>query len=207
MNRTETSIEDLPEKPMSPEQAVRAGSGGRRASASVGNARVPPPRSVASATAMRRVLKAGGSLAALMLLLPVTALAHGRVAFGTPNVIHACKGSDGVLRQITSGRCKGSKVVHWSVAGPAGATGPAGAIGPAGSPDNPDQVRDKFFQGTACPGNDASDVLVKVGPLCVDVYEASLWDSLTGGRQVASPPAAMPTGTTARLSSAGAWRQ
>ena len=73
---------------------------------------------------MRRVLKAGGILAALMLLLPVTALAHGRVAFGTPNVIHACKGADGLLRQMTSGRCKGSKVVHWNTTGPAGATGP-----------------------------------------------------------------------------------
>ena len=27
---------------------------------------------------------------------------------------------------------------------------------------------------------------MKVGPLCVDVYEASLWDSVTGGRQVAA---------------------
>ena len=51
--------------------------------------------------------------------------------------------------------------------------------------DTPDQVRAKFFQGTACPGNDATDVMVKVGPLCVDVYEGSLWSSATRGSQVA----------------------
>jgi hypothetical protein len=54
------------------------------------------------------------------------------------------------------------------------------------SADTPDQVRTKFFQGTACPGNDATDKMVKVGPLCVDVYEASLWNRLTGGTQISA---------------------
>jgi hypothetical protein len=49
--------------------------------------------------------------------------------------------------------------------------------------DTPDQVRAKFFQGTACPGNDATDKMVKVGPLCVDVYEASVWSAITGGTE------------------------
>lgn len=35
--------------------------------------------------------------------------------------------------------------------------------------------------GVACTGNDAGDVMVRVGPLCVDKYESSLWDSATGG--------------------------
>ncbi len=35
-----------------------------------------------------------------------------------------------------------------------------------------------------CPGNGSTDIMVQVGPLCVDAYEASLWNSLTGGRQI-----------------------
>src|SRR5215475_5980762 len=38
--------------------------------------------------------------------------------------------------------------------GPPGPQGPQGPQGPAGSPDTPDQVRDKFFSGTTCLGND-----------------------------------------------------
>jgi len=33
---------------------------------------------------------------------------------------------------------------------------------------------------TSCVGNSASDVMVKVGPLCVDKYEASVWSSADG---------------------------
>ncbi len=68
--------------------------------------------------------------------------------------------------------------------GPQGPTGSTGATGPAGSPDTADEVQDKFFSGTSCIVNDATDIMVKVGPLCVDVYEASVWDSLTGGTQI-----------------------
>jgi len=50
--------------------------------------------------------------------------------------------------------------------------------------DSTDQVRTKFFQGTACPGVSPGDVMVKVGPICIDVYEASIWDSLTDGTQI-----------------------
>lgn len=64
--------------------------------------------------------------------------------------------------------------------GTQGAQGPQGIQGPAGesgSPDTPDQVRDKFFTGTSCKGNDASDELVRVGSLCIDKYEASVWNA------------------------------
>lgn len=67
--------------------------------------------------------------------------------------------------------------------GAAGATGPQGPVGPqgpAGSPDTSDQVRDKFFTGTSCVGNSVNDVMVKVGPLCVDKYEASVWSNSDG---------------------------
>ena len=33
---------------------------------------------------------------------------------------------------------------------------------------------------TSCQGNSASDVMVKVGPLCVDKYEASVWSNADG---------------------------
>ncbi|MBI3609190.1 MAG: SUMF1/EgtB/PvdO family nonheme iron enzyme, partial [Nitrospirae bacterium] len=61
-----------------------------------------------------------------------------------------------------------------------GATGATGSQGPAGSPDTANQVRDKFFTGTSCVGNNAGDIMVKVGPLCVDKYEASVWSGADG---------------------------
>jgi hypothetical protein len=37
--------------------------------------------------------------------------------------------------------------------------------------------------GGACVGNDTTDIMLKVGSLCIDVYEASVWSSLSGGIQ------------------------
>ena len=34
--------------------------------------------------------------------------------------------------------------------------------------------------GVACAGNDANDIMVRVGPLCVDKYEASVWTTADG---------------------------
>jgi len=40
------------------------------------------------------------------------------------------------------------------------------------------------FTGTSCAGNDSNDIMVRVGPLCVDRYEASVWSTpLSGGSQ------------------------
>lgn len=64
--------------------------------------------------------------------------------------------------------------------GPAGPTGQSGPQGQAGSPDSPSQVRDKFYSGVNCVGNSPGDMMVKVGPLCVDKYEASVWTSPDG---------------------------
>jgi hypothetical protein len=58
-----------------------------------------------------------------------------------------------------------------------GAVGPKGDKGDSGSPDTADQVRAKFFAGTACPGNDPADIMVKVGSICLDKYEASVWNA------------------------------
>jgi hypothetical protein len=35
--------------------------------------------------------------------------------------------------------------------------------------------------GATCAGNDANDVMVRIGSLCVDKYEASVWDTAAGG--------------------------
>jgi hypothetical protein len=68
--------------------------------------------------------------------------------------------------------------------GPQGTTGPQGPQGPqgpAGSPDTADQVRGKFFSGTSCTDpNNPNDILVKVGPICIDKYEASVWSNFDG---------------------------
>ena len=65
---------------------------------------------------------------------------------------------------------------------------------PPTPPDTPDQVRAKFFAGTACPGNDPDDVMVRVGNLCVDVYEASVWSTPTGGTQYGIETLGYPCG-------------
>jgi hypothetical protein len=68
--------------------------------------------------------------------------------------------------------------------GPAGSPGPEGPAGPEG-PGGP--------QGPAappCEGN-PDDVMVQIGSLCIDRYEASIWDAPTGGNQLtgtAQPP-------------------
>ncbi|MBI3610177.1 MAG: SUMF1/EgtB/PvdO family nonheme iron enzyme [Nitrospirae bacterium] len=56
----------------------------------------------------------------------------------------------------------------------------ATAIDSIPAPDTANQVRDKFFTGTSCIGTSANDVMVKVGPLCVDKYEASVWSVFDG---------------------------
>lgn len=64
------------------------------------------------------------------------------------------------------------------IPGPQGPAGPQGA--PGGSSDSPDQVREKFFSGTLCKGATPDDIMVKVGPICVDKYEASVWSNPDG---------------------------
>ena len=46
-------------------------------------------------------------------------------------------------------------------------------------------------RASPCAGNSASDEMVRVGPLCVDKYEASVWD-LSRGQGNRSPPAVEP---------------
>jgi hypothetical protein len=69
-------------------------------------------------------------------------------------------------------------------------------FGPLRSLDTPNQVRAKFFAGTACPGNDPNDSMVKVGNLCVDVDEASVWSTPSGGTQYGVVSANYPCAPT-----------
>ncbi len=41
-------------------------------------------------------------------------------------------------------------------------------------------MNDNFAALENCPGNDANDAMVRVGALCVDKYEASVWDRADG---------------------------
>jgi hypothetical protein len=45
-----------------------------------------------------------------------------------------------------------------------------------------------------CEGNSPDDVMVKVGSVCVDRYEASIWDAPTGGNQITGPIPCNPNG-------------
>ena len=46
---------------------------------------------------------------------------------------------------------------------------------------NATAITDLQQNSFACAGNDVNDEMVRVGPLCVDKYEASVWDSAVGG--------------------------
>ena len=43
-------------------------------------------------------------------------------------------------------------------------------------------LRHRVYQG-GCQGNDEDDVMVKVGPFCMDRYEVSVWSAPAGGTQ------------------------
>jgi hypothetical protein len=48
------------------------------------------------------------------------------------------------------------------------------------------QLRARVAAGD-CGGSNPDDVMVNVGPFCVDRYEASIWDAPTGGNQITGP--------------------
>lgn len=51
---------------------------------------------------------------------------------------------------------------------------------------NDNYTRITTSSGT-CQGNDSTDIMVRVGPLCVDKYEAKIYTAKTGGSAVATP--------------------
>ncbi|HYU61389.1 MAG TPA: SUMF1/EgtB/PvdO family nonheme iron enzyme [Solirubrobacterales bacterium] len=55
-----------------------------------------------------------------------------------------------------------------------GPQGPQGPEGPQGQPGT----------SPACQGNGSGDVMVSAGSVCIDRYEASIWDAPTGGNQI-----------------------
>jgi hypothetical protein len=59
--------------------------------------------------------------------------------------------------------------------GPAGAKGDRGPAGPKGDPG---------FQVSCNEGLASGDVMVRVGSVCIDRYEASIWTARSGGSQI-----------------------
>lgn len=79
-------------------------------------------------------------------------------------------------RHVEDGAITPRKLAPGLVGGP----GPAGPVGPTGPPGAP------AFVAECGQGLPPDDVMVKVGPVCVDKYEATLWDAPEGGRQLES---------------------
>lgn len=46
----------------------------------------------------------------------------------------------------------------------------------------------------ACPTLDPTDEMIRVGGICIDKYEASLWDAPVGGNQITGPIPCSPNG-------------
>jgi len=103
------------------------------------------------------------------------------VATAGDAAVLCAKRSGALIRRETCRRSETQlDLADFGALGPRGDKGDKGDQGDAGAPDTPDQVRGKFFAGASCPGNDADDAMVKIGSLCIDVHEASVWSTLTG---------------------------
>jgi hypothetical protein len=140
--------------------------------------------------AIRRLLAAAAALSVAGAAATPAAVLCQKKGSGLVVVREACKKKETPLDLAQFGGVgpKGDKGDPGGsgIPGQPGAPGRPGAPGPpgsSGSADTPDQVRAKFFAGTACPGNDPADVMVRVGNICVDVYKASVWSGPTGGTQ------------------------
>jgi len=123
-----------------------------------------------------------------MKMFPALAVAVGMSWVVASHAAVLCQRKSSGVVVVRAGACKKKTEVPLDLAqfgaqGAPGSPGLPGLQGAPGSPDTPDQVRAKFFAGTACPGNDPADVMVRVGNICVDVYEASVWSGPTGGTQ------------------------
>lgn len=122
----------------------------------------------------RRLFLAGAICAITLAGTTSTGWAHG----GNPNLIHSCVLiATGVVRIVApTANCLPlvEKAVHWSIAGVAGPQGPQG---PQGLQGLQGPQGDTGPQGPAGPaGTTACDLnMVRVGSICVDKYEASVW--------------------------------
>jgi hypothetical protein len=67
-----------------------------------------------------------------------------------------------------------------------GPRGPRGLPGTPGPPGQPGQQGIQGPPGTApaCQGNGSGDAMVAAGAVCIDKYEATIWDAPTGGNQI-----------------------
>jgi hypothetical protein len=79
--------------------------------------------------------------------------------------------------RIRDGAVTAAKLAD-GIQGGQGPAGPIGARGPAGPRGDPG------FQADCNDGLAADDVMVRVGSVCIDRYEASIWTARTGGTQI-----------------------
>ena len=96
----------------------------------------------------------------------------------------------GKARLLVKGKCKKrEKKLVWNQKGrrgPAGIDGADGAKGDQGDPGAKGDQGDSAFAADCNEGLPAGDVMVRAGAVCIDKYEASVWDSPTGGTRLTS---------------------
>lgn len=84
--------------------------------------------------------------------------------------------------------------------GPPGPPGPQGGRGDRGLPGLPGAKGAPGFEADCNAGLAPGDEMVRVGPICIDKYEASIWDAPVGGNKLdgAALDAACPDDGQAR---------
>ncbi len=86
-------------------------------------------------------------------------------------------------KQISDGAVTSAKLAD-GLGGQAGPQGPQGPQGPVGPKGDTGPQGDSAWDAACNKGLAANDVMVRVGSVCVDKYESSIWDARTGGNQI-----------------------
>lgn len=117
---------------------------------------------------------------------------------GADGVIYGCyKKSGGSLRVIDRAVTNCSKdetLISWSQTGPQGPQGPQGVPGPQGPTGPQGPAGPPAWDADCNTGLAPGDEMVRVGSVCIDKYEASIWDAPVGGNQITGAIPCNPNG-------------